>query len=467
MSTFRKEFNKTLKDTLNKYYLGWNNNKSILGIPDLSPESYRSLKENWTKKGGPRSSEEFTTFINALKKIPDKERQHIIELQSLARSRKPQKNPPTIVEGEYQGITWRVEIPKYATESQKALISTGVELFTQLVEGRGSYEIRQMPLSSRFGDNTYDTFKTALRAGAFRLTEVPRAKEKEEELKKLYPNLINAIVADVNPEIGGTLVRTEFVTFLAATQLLPNLRTNSIGMGGGYTLMRLSEQALPEDHQFGRISWVSLNNFPGDAVHAHSPNHIVSTLAHRYTSRNTLQPWSAIPLSAPEHQLENTQREYLKEFDHVRALLLSVNGPERGDNKIRAIEHEKDKESFQWRSADFQKISDYLPIIRNIEHDGLYNKIAGEVVGHILDDNGNILGDKYEAQIENVTSRVPLNRLTQVALRGRAIGIGARKYKARAFRMAIRKGILNEVVIDREIAQELLDWAKASEALKT
>jgi hypothetical protein len=184
----------------------------------------------------------------------------------------------------------------------------------------------------------------------------------------------------------------------------------------------------------------------------------VSTLAHRYNNKSILLPWSELPLSSPDRDLSKEQRDYLKQFDHLKHAIVSVNGYGRGDG-TQDDAFQIDEESFQWRSADFQKISEYFSVIREIKRHGMHNKIAGELVGHVLDDDGNSLGHEFEVEIEKIAARVPLDRLSQIARRGSAIGIGARRYKARALRMAVRKGIVNSLVIDREIAYELIEAA--------
>ncbi len=88
---------------------------------------------------------------------------------------------------------------------------------------------------------------------------------------------------------------------------------------------------------------------------------------------------------------------------------------------------------------------------------GLYPEIAGEFAGHILDNNGNSLGSDVEIEIEKIAARIPLNRLKQVSRRGAVIVIAARGYKARPILMGLRQGIINSLVIDKEITEKRIE----------
>lgn len=455
----RELFSSTLKKCLDNYYPGWDDAPKFLPV---KPNHYRSVKEGWTKNKTPSSSDIFLEILGALTQIPSEDKEKLIKLETAARKR-IQAVPASksdIQEFEHKGIQWREEIPRYLTIDQKIVISAGVELFRHLiVEEVGSLELRRSRVGREFGDHAYDTFKIALRSGALSLMKVPRHEELEEELKRKFPRIESAYVANVSPQIGGTLVRTELVVFLAATEVMPYLKVKHAGIGGGYTMLRLAEQAYPTDKQFGTTQWMPLNRFKENPIDTHSPHHVASILAHHYSTKtHTLSLRSMID-SHDSHR-QNDETKFLEVFDDVHALLMSVNGPGRGDNQ--AYNSGTDKQSFQWRSADFQKVSNFFPVIRLIEQRDLYHQIAGEFVGHILDDNGQSLGEDVERELDKISERVRLSLLKQVPLRGKSIVVGARGYKARPILMGIRNNMFNSLVIDSEIAMKILELNEKS-----
>lgn len=364
-------------------------------------------------------------------------------------------------EEECNGIVWTEHIPRHASEQQKAEISLGIHFFRLLIEN----ERKATEVTSTLGadwQTLNGALLMALRTQALQLVEVPRDDDKasgrEAQLRRLFPNLKRVLVVKIpQTESGnfmdGAVVKTELVTFLAATAALglESADTRGIGVGGGYTMLRFAEQSVLCPTPFNKTSWIPLmaRNDTGFEASGRSPNSVASLMAIQHPSskamylpyiprenRSRLSTIDYAQLAADEQQAALT----INRFRNASTFFLTVGGKEY--DAVLAFEDY----SLKLRER----------IYNALNRRGVADRFAGDVLGIALNDAGESIDPDVQAVNDDAVFTIGLEKLRNLTKMNRTWLIAALPYKRRAVLMALKSGLVNSLVIDSEIADYLI-----------
>ena len=325
-------------------------------------------------------------------------------------------------------VRWIEAVPPYLTDLQREQISYGVQVINQIMREQRHDHPHQGRLA----------VQAALRAGAIRITRVARHTALETQLRAKYPILKDVIVSDVPSYIEDTIIRTELVTFLAATDCLSGIiRPGGVGLGSGYTMLRFCEQSIPTIDQFSGTRWIPLLAFQPDNMTDYTANYLARLMSTRHPGSQALylpHPDEAMP------EVEQVTRRAMQNAQVIFASVSGVDRREQGRSHLLA----------EFRSADYHAEAPHL----RAAYADLPDKkqFGAELLRYLLDSEGHILsGDAA------VGSQVDLEILRYNAqVIGRVGLIAAQGYKTRAIATCLRAGLANMLVIDAEIAGEIL-----------
>ncbi|MBZ0318749.1 MAG: helix-turn-helix domain-containing protein [Anaerolineae bacterium] len=337
-------------------------------------------------------------------------------------------------------IQWVEEIPPFIPDVQREPIEHGLHLFHGLVnENRTAQEIR-----SRYPPQFIrSALQAAFRSGAIRLTAVTRATDLEHRLREKYSFLKDVVVAEIPGQCEDTLIRTELVTFLAATQVLTRvIRESAIGLGSGYTMLRFVEHSIPSADQFSGTAWIPLLAFAPHNMSDYSANLLARLMSIRHPGSRALYLPHPAECATPEMQTVTAETQ---RYQHnLQTIFASVSGVDRRDGT---------GESHlltEFRSADYAAEAPFLRDAYARLPDK--SRFGGELLRYLLDTEGQILS--YD---EAVGSQVNLDILRYNSdMIGRVCLIAARRYKAMPILTCLNHRLANAVVIDREIAESIL-----------
>lgn len=362
--------------------------------------------------------------------------------------------------GKYEGITWVERIPNYLPKTQRKYVEDGIRLFRDLVRLRPFGDLIRE--GHRLVD-LYAAFRLALQVGAFAITDVRQDTEKEQKIREIF-KIKNVFVADV-PNHDGTIVRAEYISFLAATTVLPNLvNPGSVGLGHGYTLLRMASIGASIG-QLGTTSWVPLTVAHQKYINIHSANYIALMMAQRHQGTQALY----LPFSTGDDDQYLSVRdieereEVLREVDSLGAIFTSCNGPGRTSKGVEPADA-----TAQFRTADYLDLGDmrliYEKFIKGSRQERMF---AGEILGLMIRKDGTPIDDEnVRKKISESFYQVSLDKLKATCDRGGQVWLlGARHYKIRPIFTALRSGLANALVIDKEIAEGLIDLNSKEPAL--
>lgn len=333
-------------------------------------------------------------------------------------------------------IEWLEFIPPYLTGFQLEHVEQGIQLFNNLLN-------EQAVQSSIINDHNlrYLQFavQVALRSGSIRLNRVMRDTNSEAQLQALYPFLKNVVVAKVPAKCDATIVRAEFVAFLAATTVLNTvIRENVVGLGTGYTLLRMCEQSVPSVDQFKGTQWLPLVTYTDDNTSGYTANQLAKLMQIRHPGSYGVY----LPHPALGSQSEFEQATHL--LQGVQTMFITVNGVGRRDRTL------KTHPLTDFRTVDYAFDSAYLRDKYAELPDK--TKFGGEVLGYLLNTQGEIL-DWDKGRVWALDLDVLRYNSDLV---GKVVVVAARDYKAQAVETCLRGGLCNALVIDTEIADHLL-----------
>jgi DNA-binding transcriptional regulator LsrR (DeoR family) len=326
-------------------------------------------------------------------------------------------------------IKWAEQTLPFLNDFQREQIDFGIRLFNSLLtENRP--ELTNDWRTMRFA------LQAVLHAGAIRLLQVVRHTTYEEAIKERYPSLKEVVVADIPQQYNDTLIRTELVTFLAATEVLGKIiRPNAVGLGSGYTMLRLCENSIPTIDQFSGTSWIPLLAFAPNNVSDYTANYLARLMSIRHPGSRALY------LPHPHELPEMTTSQMMK---NVQTIFISVSGVDRrtnaGNTHLLA----------EFRSADYLAEAPELRAMYAELDDK--ERFGAEVLRYLLDTDGNILsrdsavGSQADLEILRYNSTVM----------GKCCIVAAHQYKAKAVLTCIRSKLANSLVIDSEIAEYLV-----------
>ncbi|MCI0711446.1 MAG: helix-turn-helix domain-containing protein [Chloroflexi bacterium] len=336
-------------------------------------------------------------------------------------------------------VEWLEYSPVYARDLQREHIEQGMRLFNGLLQDSASsimtdHNLRYLQFA----------IQSALRAGAIRLTHVRRDDRLEQAIRDLYPFLKNIVVADVPRQCDATLIRAELVSFLAATEVLSDvIRESVVGLGTGFTLLRMCEHSIPGVDQFKGTNWLPLVTFTDDNESGYTANQLAKLMQLRHPgSRGVYLPHPS--LCEKDSKLQADFDEATRLMQSVQTMFITVNGVGRRDRTL------KSHPLTDFRTVDYAFDSAYL----RDKFAELEDKEAfgGEVLSYLIDTNGETIGwdEKRVWQVDLEVLRYNSD------LVGKVVIVAARHYKAQAVETCIKNGLANALVIDNEIGEYLV-----------
>lgn len=368
----------------------------------------------------------------------------------------------------HDNLRWIEQYPDYIEDSQKSEIDLGIRFFHSLVIE--NLDIRQAVRSlttngAKLGvaqagvyrnldlPTLYAAFKTAVWSGCLQLTHVDRDEDLEQRLKTQF-DLNDVVVASIPQNYDADIMRAEFVAFLAATRVLQNLQSpGAVGVGGGYTLLRMAELSVPSLRQFRGTKWVPMIAYAQQHIdeRGRSANFVARVLANCHAgSEATYLPYVSKDQQANDMELVGKAVSELATEGAVA--FITVNGLGR---KSRASD--RPDPVAQFRTADYIASYTLRPIYELLVEEGLEGKIAGEILELPLDSEAQVVGsEKVRAKLDEFAYRIGLDNLRSLVDRGTVWIVAARAYKARPTLVALKNRLANALVVDSEIAEYLL-----------
>jgi len=314
-------------------------------------------------------------------------------------------------------------------ESALPVASPGIDSFRRIVNGES------VPSAS-----DWQLAQFALRSGVVRVQHVERNPAHEAAIKGRYPSLTNVIVADL--PFDDPLLSTEMAAFLAAVEVLGQLiRPGAVGLGSGYTMLRLCEYSLPSVDQFNGTLWVPLLAFAPQNTSDYTANFLARLMRIRHPGSRAMYLPHPGECTTPE--LHIALRDTTQAMHNTQAVFVSVSGVDRrgktGNTHLLS----------DFRSADYDAEA---PDLRS-QYAALPNKarFGAELLRYLLDRDGTII-----ARDPAVGSQVDLEILRyNSTVRGISCLVAAGHYKASAVEVCIRSQLVNTLVIDSTIARYL------------
>lgn len=338
------------------------------------------------------------------------------------------------------GIRWAETPLDAATTAQREQLTVGLRLFRQMLTAAPR---EREPAGEDHARAVAVALQAVMRSGAVRLLHVARRDDLESALRERFPVLRQAVVAALPHPQLDTLLRTELVAFLAATQVLGGvIRPASVGLGSGYTMLRLCELSVPGVDQFAGTHWLPLVAFRHESGGDYTANTLAKLMSLRHPGSTAhLLPhrdWGDAPVLAAA--LDETQRLTRS----LGTIFLSASGVDRrtpGGSTHPLTE---------FRSADF---AIEAPALRQA-YAGLDEpaRFGGEILRMLVDDSGRVIARDRD------TDRQPgLDILRYaVAMFGTVCLVAGGRYKALPVLTCLRNALVNAVVVDAEIAEWVL-----------
>lgn len=348
---------------------------------------------------------------------------------------------------EHNGIVWEVSIPDHAQGHVRHEINLGIMLFDALV--RQNLDLSTVRKGEAFRDYDIETLygflKIALYANALHIVGVPRDATLEARLQRRFPHLRenSVIVADIQDKNDGTLIRAEFVAFLAATEVLSRIQyPDLIGIGAGYTMLRMAEQVIPSMNQFRGATWVPLMTFREKTSNRYGANFACELLANKFP-RSSYHHYPFVSADQTEpifHAHEN-----------LRTAFVSMNGLGRSSRN-----HTTAADTGDFRTADFGEFARLRRVYQRLATPEIRERIAGTFLGFVFDQDGRLIDEMMDGANEEVR-QISLAHWRAINARGQVWVVAARRYKALPVWAAVRSGLANSLVIDNEIAEFMLE----------
>jgi DNA-binding transcriptional regulator LsrR (DeoR family) len=337
-------------------------------------------------------------------------------------------------------IRWIEHMRPYIHDFQRGQLEQGIQLFRHFVmENRAASEVR----NAHHPQYVRAALQAVLRSGVVRLINIARNDVLETDLKRRYPSLKTVVVADVPEQYDDTLIRTELVAFLAANEVLSQtIRQSAIGLGSGYTLMRMCENSIPSVDQFSGTHWIPVLAFARSNTSVYSANDLTRLMAARHPGSHAL--YLPHPEECVTEPLKNAYQETQRAMNNLQTIFISVSGVDRRDRQGNA------HFLAEFRSADYEVEAANL----RLEYAALEEKenFGGELLRYMLDTQANIMGRDPDA-----AGQIGLDILRYNSdMVGTVCIVAACGYKAKPVFTCLENRLVNALVIDSEIAQFIL-----------
>jgi len=352
---------------------------------------------------------------------------------------------------EHQGVQWVESIPPNISDEQLAHIHMGVDVFHALFAMNQDRHILDGGKFKQYGTLTalYTAFNLALVTGCLRITEVRRSQELEKSVlqwaNRAGYKLKDILVVDVPENNDGTPIRSELVAVLAR-EIFSRFSHDPqfVGISSGYTLTRVCSHSIFQK-LLHTTTWVPLMGMRSPSFY--SANYNSQYMAGLHQGRKALvfphQPTKPVRLDHEFHDALN----------HMSLALLTVNspGPRKRNPGVNPV--------VELRGDNFTDVDALANIFEQVKRHKLVNHLAGEMLGVLLNDEGQPLDDaahEISGSLENEYSQIELDLLRRVCNIGEVWCIGAMDYKTRAIHMALKSGYVNCLAIDSVVANTLI-----------
>lgn len=355
----------------------------------------------------------------------------------------------------HDGVHWVESLPYPLSESQERRIKLGVDFFHKIfVDNLDLHVCLGMPRFidyARMPSVLYDAFQYAVQMGAIRFTHVACNHQLEADLtdclRRQGISLGQVIVADVPGDADVSVIRAEFVAFLAASEIFTRLNdtlphAGRVAFGSGYTLWRIAQHTASIG-LFHKMDWMALIGYEIENTIPYAANAIVNRLASLHPrSTATLMPPPSHPHSQEIIHQFRVNLEYL-----LSAIVLTVNGTSadyRSPHVIATSQSFVDGYSRGWPNSP-------ATVFETLKSQRSHDTIAGEMLGMLFDEDGQI-SRAVTPQLR--TFSLSLDPTVLRDFRERVWLVASMKFKARAVLMALRKGYVGNLIVDSVIA----DW---------
>lgn len=320
----------------------------------------------------------------------------------------------------------------------------GLRAFEAFVlERKTQFQVKRMPQFQEYPISVLvDAIQKALHLGILRVISVPDHKMLEDAMRREYSQLKFVKVANIAEFIDVPVIQTEIVAFYAV-QVLQEILAKlthiaQIGVGSGYTLSRIAELSAFSPRQFAGKTWIPLVSYEDEHEVIYSANYIASRLKHLHSNTQNIH------LKYSKDHLEFNEAHY--GLLNQSLSIVSVSGL-----SIHTASLEQDDISQFQAADDKMAVRSLLQQYRQLIALGKKEDIGGEILGRIVNKSGN----EFELPNKGV-SGLQLPQLRQIISREQLVlCVAAKAHKAQILKIAIEKGLVNALVIDREIAAEL------------
>jgi DNA-binding transcriptional regulator LsrR (DeoR family)/transcriptional regulator with XRE-family HTH domain len=362
---------------------------------------------------------------------------------------------------------WFEQIPADTPEEQVAEIGQGIKVFKGMLMSES--ETRTVIVNRDLREENR-LLRVAGASGALRLLKVPRDAAREEEIQKRIQKRFPAsvpseiLVAALPQSESGKwfwqsdLLRTEFVSFLVATEVLNKFpRTpKALGIGPGFTVLRCMELTTPSTTKFTGTKFVPLVTLksPEDDPIAMSPNHTSAMMAIHHPGSEIIR----LPYLSPEQRSELSPDQEIEDRDLRTAQEAKMSVQKEAEAvffSVGAGGHTQlaQRESIFNRSVFLQGL--YKRLVREDAAD----QFVGELLGLMLNDKAQVCGstDFQEDNQTRVYTLLEIVELVELAQGNTQVWIVAAGYhKSKAALMALQNGLANSLAVDAEIADYLI-----------
>lgn len=160
----------------------------------------------------------------------------------------------------YNGLSWRQEIPKHLNPAMQEQMNLALQVMRYLVLQNMSEEELPDILGGIPLRMIKEYLRYAFRQNILSITDVALRDDLRQRLLHRYANhgLRDAIVVDAGGPIKNNIIRTEMVAFATARYVLDQYgpTVNHVGLGNGYTINRSVSLILPtmKLHQHLKVS---------------------------------------------------------------------------------------------------------------------------------------------------------------------------------------------------------------------
>lgn len=264
----------------------------------------------------------------------------------------------------------------------------------------------------------------------------------------------SVVVADI-PVFDGTPINAEIVSFLAAKEIfetslrsLKGLDTtplHKIAVGSGYTTRRILSLGM-NYYNFENTLLIPLMSFKEEWKNRYTANYNALMMKYRHQLADALWlPHKSIPDAMEQWEtVEGRLRE------DTTTAILTVNGV--GARMQGGLEYT----SSAFREDDYAGFTEIKTIYDRFRQAGKAKDIIGEMLGLMIDQNGEPVGGEVRQACDEAFSQIDFEILKDICVRGRVWLVAAMGYKAKAVLSALRKGWVNSLVIDNTIANYII-----------